>query len=144
MRNGLQWTLLSTVLLGAWSLELARADAKLLGFDEPNRIPDTYIVILSESLPWHRKLTDGPVHSEDPEVDKANAAARNEALQADAQLVDAIAKELASAYHGVLRGQFHAALRGFSVKMSEQDAREMAKDARIESISTDMPTALAW
>jgi hypothetical protein len=144
VRNHVQRAFLSTILLGASALQVANADATLLGFDEPNRNPDVYIVVLNESLPWHRKLTDSPGHSDDPEADKANSALRNAALQADAQLVDSIAKELATRYHGVLRGEIHTVGRGFIVKMSESDVRQMAKDPRIASITADHVIGSVW
>jgi hypothetical protein len=115
VRNSLKWAFLSTALLGAWSLRVACADAKLLGFDEPRRIPDEFRVVLNESLPWQHKLNEGPVHSDDPNVDAANAAARRAALEADAQVVDGIARELASTYHGVLGGQLRTVLHRFTV-----------------------------
>jgi hypothetical protein len=74
-------------------------------------------------------------------VDAANAAARHAALQADAHMVDSVARELASTYHGVLRGQTQ---RGFAIKMSEQDARKMAKDPRIESITANHIIGNVW
>src|ERR1700734_2400241 len=130
-------------ILGVWSLNAARADARLLGFDEP-RIPDEYLVVLNETLPWHHKLGDGLVHTADPETDKANADARRAALRADAQIVDGVARELASAYHGALGGQMHTLLRAFAIKMSEQDARAMAKDPRIESIPANHTIGNVW
>jgi hypothetical protein len=71
--------------------------------------------VLNESLPWQHKLNEGPVHSDDPNVDAANAAARRAALEADAQVVDGIARELASTYHGVLGGQLRTVLHRFTV-----------------------------
>jgi hypothetical protein len=132
------------VVLRASLLDVAYADAKLLGFDEPGRIPDEYVVVLNETLPWHRKLDARQVHSDNSETVKANADARRAALQADAQIVDRVARELASAYHGALGHQMHTVLRGFEIKMSERDARAMAKDSRIESITANHIIGNVW
>jgi hypothetical protein len=133
-----------TVLLIVRTQDIAHADAKLLGFDEPTRVPDAYKVVLKESLAWHHKLDDRPVHSDDPVLDRANAAAPDKALQEDAQPLDKVAGELAAAYHGAPGAQFHAVLRGFTIKMSERDVGGMAKDPRIESITANHIIGSVW
>ena len=44
--------------------------AKLLGFDEPTRVPDRSLVVFKESLPWQHKANSPRVRSNDPAADR--------------------------------------------------------------------------
>jgi hypothetical protein len=47
-----QWSFTLTVLLTAQTQCVADAEAKLLGNDEPVRVPNVYIVVASEKLSY--------------------------------------------------------------------------------------------
>jgi hypothetical protein len=113
----------------------AKAGAILEGFDNPERIPDQYIVTLNETPGWS-------IHLGEPETRNLSRTERASALQRDRTQVGAIASELAMAYRGKTLALFHAALKGFAVQMSDADAREMAVDPRIAVISADAPVTV--
>jgi len=51
--------------------------------------------------------------------------------------VDAVVQQLVSRYGGTLRKTYRAALRGYSVEMTESAARELAQDPAVRSVEQD-------
>jgi hypothetical protein len=121
--------LFSVILLQA--VRPASADARLLAFDDPTRVPDRFIVLLNDTVPWQHESRELPPNSGNAEANAAEAARQRAAL------VQHIAEELASTYHGTIGSVMHAAFGGFTILMSDEDARAMSKDPRIESITAD-------
>lgn len=116
----------------------AHADAALYGFDRPHDVaPRLFTVVFkSEGLGWAIDLTRSP-----PKL-MAMEKVRS-ALRQDKALSTRLALEIAGSFNGRVLAVYHAALKGFAVDMDESDARYMATDPRIESISVSVPTTTA-
>ena len=119
------------------------ASAAILGLHDSTRVQDSFYVILKESLPWKHHLTDTWVSSADPNVERAHRAAYRADLQVDAQLLDAIAQELAATYGGTVVDEMPG-IHMFVVTMPEAQVVQMAKDPRIKIIGVDQLVQGIW
>ena len=116
-------------------LQVARADAVLEGFDSPDRIPDSYVIVFKD-LPDFAAL--------DQETNPAEGWTSWEIRKRNRAKVSALADEIASLYHcRELTNIFWVSFYGFSGEFAEADILALAKDPRIERIETAVWTQLA-
>jgi len=131
--------LVITALLGVIILRSNAANAKavLEGLDDPHRVPNQFIVTLSDRLNW--SLEPGQFRSMDG-LSAKEAAQQAAALDHDCKLAGSIAAELSKS-HKVLA--VHClGHKGFIIQMTDDDARKMAEDPRVSVISADSPMYL--
>jgi hypothetical protein len=121
------------ILLALAGINGAHADAQLEGFDNPDRIPNQFVVLLNKTPGWAVDL--GDIQSK-----ALTAVERAAALAHDRAAAGSIARELAGSFRGKTMAVYGAAIKGFSVQMAEADARLMASDRRIAVISADLRT----
>jgi subtilisin family serine protease len=83
-------------------------------------VPDEYIVVLKPGVAR-------PVGSPDPSL----------------PTVPEVASQLAAAFDGTLLRAYEYALQGFAIHMSERDARELARDPKVEHVEENSIAELA-
>jgi hypothetical protein len=110
---------------------VANADATLEGFDNPDRVPDQYTVLLNLTPGWAIDLGD-PASKALARAEVASAIGR------DKELAVSIARELTQNFGGKIITVYAAAAKGFAIKASESSVRAMAHDPRIAAISANV------
>jgi hypothetical protein len=126
----------------AQAQHMARApDRRILsiGLDDTQRVPGHWIVVLKESLPWHRNLDDlsKGVEVTDPKAIEENRAAMRAAAQPDRQMTQEIAKELAATYGGIIGNDGLGNLHMFTISIEDDRVKLLARDSRIGHIEAD-------
>jgi hypothetical protein len=110
----------------------AQADAVLLNFDNPNRVKNHFFVELAP-------VPGGWQH----DVNRAESMYDRHALERDRVAIHKLALELAAAYGGQVQHETYIGMKGFTVVMTDEAARAMAKDDRVIMIEADLPTHIA-
>src|SRR5687768_13751020 len=119
-------------LLGLIVSSISNAQSKTRGFDNPHRIPNSYIVMLK---------SDGPEWQRHP----GRAASRNlkEAVLAhNKERVLQLTNDLTREFGGRVTARYGAVLKGFAVEMDEEAAKRLAEDPRVALVEPDEPTSI--
>lgn len=111
--------------------------APIYGLDEPGRVPDRWLVVLKESLPWQHKANEPRVLTGDAATDAANERNLQARMAADGVTMRQIGNELAAQDGAYVLGEIHGVLHSFTMTMSEDAVRQMTQDPRIDHITAD-------
>jgi len=106
----------------------ARADAVLEGFDNPNRVPDSYIIAFSD-LPELGLM--------DPDDAQATGESRWSIHAHNKARVEEVAREMALQYGGRITALYWISTCGFAGVFSTARILEMSRDPRISRIEAD-------
>lgn len=132
-RRSFLWAIAWFAMIGAIPLT-AGADAALEGFEDPNQIPGSYVIVFFSDLPAFA-LSDQEVDEGWTDWDLRN---RNRAR------VTALADQFAGQYHcRNVTGIFWVGFYGFSGEFDEADILALAKDPRIEKVEAVKQTRAA-
>src|SRR5687768_12576076 len=122
-REWIAMCILLSSSLGAASIAEAQSEAqpRLRGLDNPNRIPNRYIVTLRD---------DGSEWAARPGR-RASRAEKEAALSHNKQHVQQLSDDLNRRYGGRLIHRYGAALKGFAIELDESAAKRLAEDETV-------------
>ena len=128
------WPLMAVMGWLILSASTAEASALLAGFDNPDRIEGSYLVLFDQRVigAEHQKLA----------TDSLTVSTNRKIYEKNKSIAQALSDELTTKYHGRRVKTWHAGFQGFAAEMSEADARALATDPRVAMVVADQRTYL--